>query len=212
MECEAAPPKGEEETGGRVEQAVATSAPPPELEPEDVCCMQCGAAAPSWKLACPSCRAWRADLRGAAELAEAYLEDCPAEFLCPISMQLMRRPCTTSDGSLYDWASVEEWLAKHNTSPLTNVKVTKELTDDLAMSKRLERWLDSLAGRSSTSPCADQAEPFVWQAGLIPPEDDWSVGVFGKQEMCTSSSEAPNGDVGAEDEDWGRWLRSPTVA
>ena len=111
-----------------------------------------------------------------AWLAETGAEDCPMEFVCPISMQLMRRPCATSDGMIYEWMKIEEWLCGHDTSPLTNEPISKELTDDRVMSGRIEQWLlklrDNIMEDRAPQPLSLRCLNNDWSAGPGVEEDD----------------------------------------
>ena len=52
---------------------------------------------------------------------ELLCELAPADFKCPISLELMTDPVTLGDGMTYERASIERWLAAGNTtSPVTN--------------------------------------------------------------------------------------------
>ena len=44
----------------------------------------------------------------------------PADFVCPIGLQLMVDPVVAADGTTYDRACIERWLHDHETSPMTN--------------------------------------------------------------------------------------------
>ena len=46
----------------------------------------------------------------------SYLE----HFFCPISLEIMKDPVITADGSTFERARIEEWFRDHNTNPLTN--------------------------------------------------------------------------------------------
>ena len=43
----------------------------------------------------------------------------PTEFYCPISHCLMLEPVIDREGNTYERTSIEQWLSKHNTSPIT---------------------------------------------------------------------------------------------
>ena len=43
----------------------------------------------------------------------------PNEFLCPISKQVMKDPVIACDGHTYERCQIEEYLKKHNISPVT---------------------------------------------------------------------------------------------
>ena len=50
----------------------------------------------------------------------------PAGYKCPISFDVMENPVTTSDGQTYERSSIEQWLATHDTSPLTNLRLANK--------------------------------------------------------------------------------------
>ncbi|RID40689.1 hypothetical protein BRARA_J00720 [Brassica rapa] len=45
----------------------------------------------------------------------------PSHFLCPLLKDVMSEPCVAADGYTYDRRAIEEWLADHRTSPVTNL-------------------------------------------------------------------------------------------
>ena len=73
------------------------------------------------------------DAAPAAEPADTAAEDTPApleskqipeRLCCPISLELMERPVIAADGHTYDRSSIEDWLARGNTtSPTTGAKL-----------------------------------------------------------------------------------------
>merc|ERR1712228_269662 len=55
-------------------------------------------------------------------------EEIPPEFLCPITHQIMTDPVLISDGHSYERVAIENWLIKHDKSPMTNsVLGTKQI-------------------------------------------------------------------------------------
>jgi hypothetical protein len=46
-------------------------------------------------------------------------DQIPAEFLCPLSQQLMKDPVQAADGIIYDRRSIEHWMRTTNRSPIT---------------------------------------------------------------------------------------------
>ena len=48
------------------------------------------------------------------------IDETVAEFICPISQELPLEPVTAEDGRVYEKASIEEWLGRKQTSPVTN--------------------------------------------------------------------------------------------
>ncbi|CAH8385968.1 unnamed protein product [Eruca vesicaria subsp. sativa] len=45
----------------------------------------------------------------------------PSHFLCPLLKDVMSEPCVAADGYTYDRRAIEEWMADHRTSPVTNL-------------------------------------------------------------------------------------------
>lgn len=55
------------------------------------------------------------------------IDETVTEFICPISQELPLDPVTAEDGRVYEKASIEEWLAQKQTSPVTNVAMGTRL-------------------------------------------------------------------------------------
>ena len=54
--------------------------------------------------------------------------ELPAEFLCPLTLQLMVDPVVTCDGNTYERRAIALWLSQHDTAPLTGEPLrSKEL-------------------------------------------------------------------------------------
>jgi len=68
----------------------------------------------------------------------------PPSFLCPISQEIMRDPVTCADGHSYERASIELWLATHNTSPKTGAELPNQaLIPSHALRNAIEEWLSA---------------------------------------------------------------------
>ena len=93
----------------------------------------------------------------AEEPATAAEEDTPApeskqipeRLCCPISLELMVRPVIAADGHTYDRSSIEDWLARGNTtSPTTGAKLEHlHLADNHLVRSMVSEYQDSLASR-----------------------------------------------------------------
>ncbi|KAK4736789.1 hypothetical protein R3W88_000486 [Solanum pinnatisectum] len=69
--------------------------------------------------------------------------EVPDYFLCPISMQLMRDPVTTSTGITYDRENIEKWLfkCKNTTCPITKQELlTIDLTPNHTLRRVIQSW------------------------------------------------------------------------
>ena len=60
---------------------------------------------------------------GSPSAAEAPVakeeEEPPADFICPITTEIMVEPVVAADGQSYERTAIERWLATKSTSPLT---------------------------------------------------------------------------------------------
>nr|GMC79164.1 U-box domain-containing protein 16 [Ipomoea batatas] len=74
----------------------------------------------------------------------------PADFRCPISLDLMRDPVVASTGQTYDRSSIALWIESgHNTCPKTGQTLTSpELIPNLALKNLIAMW------------CREQRIPF----------------------------------------------------
>ena len=50
-----------------------------------------------------------------------------SDFICPLSLQYFNSPVLADDGKFYEKAFIQEWLEKHDTSPLTRQKISNKL-------------------------------------------------------------------------------------
>ena len=77
-----------------------------------------------------------------AVLGEMPLLATPKWYVCSITMQPMRDPVTL-EGHTFDRAGIEQWLATHDTNPLTGLSVSsKSLFPDLSLKARYDDFLE----------------------------------------------------------------------
>ncbi|EOD28926.1 hypothetical protein EMIHUDRAFT_114004 [Emiliania huxleyi CCMP1516] len=97
----------------------------PSREPEDEAALAAGEEA---ELAAALEESARLDARvaerqGASSPAEEAPpegeEEPPADFICPITTEVMSDPVMAADGQSYERTAIERWLATKSTSPLT---------------------------------------------------------------------------------------------
>ncbi|EKX52306.1 hypothetical protein GUITHDRAFT_65545, partial [Guillardia theta CCMP2712] len=68
-------------------------------------------------------------------------EDMPPSFICPITNEMMRDPVSTCDGHSYERSAIEDWLQKHNTSPVTNLLLESTILIPVhALRNSIEEW------------------------------------------------------------------------
>jgi hypothetical protein len=66
----------------------------------------------------------------------------PAEFVCPLTHNLMEHPVSTSLGHTYEYAAISRWLSNHSTDPVTNESLkSKVLNKNLALRSLIQSWI-----------------------------------------------------------------------
>jgi len=69
----------------------------------------------------------------------------PDDYLCPITLELMRIPVVLSDGHIYEKKAIKKWLQKHDTSPLTGLLLpNKKIVPDLELKKKIESFVSGV--------------------------------------------------------------------
>jgi len=69
----------------------------------------------------------------------------PDDYLCPITLELMRIPVTLSDGHTYEKKAIKIWLQRHDTSPLTGLLLpNKKIVPNLVLKKKIEAFISSV--------------------------------------------------------------------
>lgn len=71
--------------------------------------------------------------------------DCPDEFICPITRELMKEPVIATDGYSYEREAIESWINTPNrSSPMTNLPLqTTILTLNRSLKTAIQRWKSS---------------------------------------------------------------------
>ena len=65
----------------------------------------------------------------------------PTDFTCPLSGSIMLNPVTASDGYHYERSAIQAWQCKHETSPMTDERMTKWLVPHHGLQHSIETWL-----------------------------------------------------------------------
>lgn len=65
----------------------------------------------------------------------------PGFFLCPIFKEVMEDPHIAADGFTYEYGAIKHWLQDHNSSPMTNLKLShKYLTPNHSLRSAIHEW------------------------------------------------------------------------
>jgi hypothetical protein len=66
----------------------------------------------------------------------------PADYVCPITHELMSDPVVTADGQSYERYAIEQWLRHSTLSPLTNEPLVHlNLTPNMALRRLIREWI-----------------------------------------------------------------------
>jgi len=83
-----------------------------------------------------------------------------SNFLCPISFALMTDPVMAMDGHTYERSSIEKWLEKYNTSPMSNdILPAKTLIPNHNLKSQIEEWKIKVEKAQVSSPTAQVNGP-----------------------------------------------------
>ena len=84
----------------------------------------------------------------AAEALPEGEEEPPADFICPITTELMSDPVMAADGHSYERSAIERWLATKSTSPLTGGELEHRiLIPNHTLRRQIGEWHEAHAGR-----------------------------------------------------------------
>ena len=73
------------------------------------------------------------------------------DFMCSITLSVMRDSVTASDGCTYERSAIAEWLTRRRSSPLTNCAIASaSLAPDDALRRRIDQWARGAVDRSLT--------------------------------------------------------------
>tara|TARA_Y100000389_G_C17470554_1_gene530154 strand:- start:10628 stop:11320 length:693 start_codon:yes stop_codon:yes gene_type:complete len=70
--------------------------------------------------------------------------DVPAEFVCPITLDLMQRPFVAQDGFSYERSAIVKWLASvkpEYKSPKTNLRMGNTIIENKNLKLSITEWL-----------------------------------------------------------------------
>ena len=68
------------------------------------------------------------------------IKDAPDEFYCPITQDLMEDPYMAMDGFTYEKSNILSWYKKHETSPMTGLKVEKAIIPNAAIKNLIANY------------------------------------------------------------------------
>ncbi|EOD06407.1 hypothetical protein EMIHUDRAFT_219298 [Emiliania huxleyi CCMP1516] len=77
----------------------------------------------------------------AAEAPAPREEEPPADFICPITTELMSDPVMAADGHSYERSAIKRWLATKSTSPMTGEALVHSfLAPNHTLRRQIREW------------------------------------------------------------------------
>ena len=71
-------------------------------------------------------------------------EEPPADFICPITTEVMVDPVTAADGHSYERSAIERWLTTKSTSPLTGEELEfTRLFPNHTLRRMIRQWQEA---------------------------------------------------------------------
>ncbi|CAM9437747.1 unnamed protein product [Discosporangium mesarthrocarpum] len=71
----------------------------------------------------------------------SFYDDAPQEFICPITQEVMVDPVVCADGHSYERKALAAWLATHDSSPMSNTRLTSSsIVPNHALRNTIESW------------------------------------------------------------------------
>jgi hypothetical protein len=64
----------------------------------------------------------------------------PANFMCPITNEVMEDPVVAADGHTYEREAIETWFRRRNTSPMTNQVIPPNLVPNFNLRSHIAAW------------------------------------------------------------------------
>ena len=69
------------------------------------------------------------------------MSEIPKEFLCPITLSIMKNPVLMTDGQTYEKSAIEKYLEISTLSPLTKQPISmKDATPNYALKSLIENY------------------------------------------------------------------------
>ena len=115
---------------------------------------------------------------GEAKRLRSVIDETAEEFVCALTYELPLDPVMAEDGKVYERSAIEEWLKRHEKSPITNLEMGTKLVPAHQVKNMIEKLVRSGAI------CGDKA-------------DAWQARVKEQDELKELRRKAENGDLDA---------------
>jgi ligand-binding SRPBCC domain-containing protein len=86
----------------------------------------------------------------------------PEDFICPLTLEVMKEPVMTRLGHNFELSALLQWLERHDECPLTRNPLTlKDIIVNRALQERIEFWRKQHNGQEDESTEFDKKLPLV---------------------------------------------------
>ena len=102
----------------------------------------------------------------------------PQEFICPITMDIMKDPVSGNQGEVFERSAITEWVTEHKCSPITRQPLElSDLRPNLPLRSIIEDITKQRAQFQQKSTVKSQKHPKL-QLQLLLSGLQWSVGRY----------------------------------
>ena len=74
---------------------------------------------------------------------EDFGDDIPPDFVCPLSLSIMKEPVMASDGHTYEKDKIQTWTLKNKTSPISRAELLPHFFPNLLLKNKIDDWKES---------------------------------------------------------------------
>ncbi|KAI5071072.1 hypothetical protein GOP47_0013323 [Adiantum capillus-veneris] len=91
----------------------------------------------------------------------------PDDYLCPISLEIMKDPVIVATGQTYERANIQKWLEENRTCPKTSqILPHTTLTPNFVLRSLINQWCEAHGLEIATTSSPSETSPFLSAASL----------------------------------------------
>jgi len=77
------------------------------------------------------------------EEEEDFGDDIPPDFVCPLSLSIMKEPVMASDGHTYEKDKIQTWTLQKKISPISRAELLPHFFPNLLLKNKIDDWKES---------------------------------------------------------------------
>ncbi len=71
---------------------------------------------------------------------EDFGDDIPQDFVCPLSLSIMKEPVMASDGHTYEKEKIQTWMRQKKISPISRAELLPHFFPNLLLKNQIDDW------------------------------------------------------------------------